>query len=96
MTFSVASTVRSATSLADLVERAPGLRFDVAFGRRDQLLAFLLAGRGRLGFGGLSRFAGAGHDVVGLLAGLGEAGAVLGEQLVGFLALPFGGVDRLG
>src|SRR5680860_1206277 len=82
--------------LADLLQRAPRLGLDVALRGRDQLVAFLLAGRGRLGFRGLRRLAGARHDVVGLLAGLGEAAAVLLEQLVGFVALPFGGLDRLG
>ena len=81
--------------LADLLQRAPRLRFDVAGRRGDQLLALLLAGRRRLGFRRLGRLAGAGHDVVGLLAGLGEPLAVLGEQLVGLLALPFGRLDRL-
>ena len=95
MTFSVASTVRSATSLRICSQRAPRLGLDVALGGRDQLLALLLARGGRLGLGRLGRLAGAGHDVVGLLARLGEPLAVLVEQLVGLLALPFGRLDRL-
>ena len=64
---------------ADLLQRAPGLGLDVALGRGDQLLALLFAGGGRLGLGRLGRFAGAGHDVVGLLPRLGEPAAVLGR-----------------
>src|SRR6478752_4431444 len=81
--------------LADLLQRAPRLGLDVALGLGDEVLALLLAGGGRLGFRGLRRLPRAGHDVVGLLACLREPLAVLLEQLVGLLALPFGGLDRL-
>ena len=89
VTFSVASTVRSATSRADLLERAPGLGLDVLARRGDQLLALGLAVRGRLGDRRVGGLAGPGDDVVGLLAGLAQALAVLVEQLVGLLARCF-------
>ncbi len=73
--------------LADLLQRAPRLRLDVLARGGDQLLALRLALGRRLGDRRLRGLAGAGDDVVGLLARLLEPLAVLGEQLVGLLAL---------
>ena len=95
VTFSVASTVRSATSLRICSSERLRLGLDVPAGRGDQLLALGLALGGRLGDRGLGRLARAGDDVVGLLARLLQPLAVLGEQLVGLLALLLGGLDVL-
>ena len=80
---------------ADLVDRAARLGLDVAAG----LLHHLLAPLGGLGLGvalvDLGRLARAIDDLLGLLAGLGQALAVLGQQLVGLLARALGGVDRV-
>src|SRR3712207_4704754 len=77
----------------DLLQRAPRLRFDVLASRRHELLAPGLAALVGLRDRGLRRLAGAGDDVVGLLAGLLEAEAVLVQQLVGLSALALGGLD---
>ena len=79
----------------DLVDRAAGLRLDVTTGLLEQPLA--------LGAGGLDGFllmrlaglAGAGDDLIGLRAGLGQALAVLVEHLLGVRAQLLGGVDRV-
>src|SRR5215218_854787 len=81
--------------LADLVERAAGLGLDVLARRGHQLLAVLL-GRGLgLVHVRVGRLARAGDDVLRLLTGLLEPGAVLLEQLVGLDLGPRRSVDRL-
>src|ERR671914_620811 len=81
--------------LADLVERAARLGLDVAPRRGEQLLALL----GRIGLGLVLERVGclarADDDVLGLLARLPEAGAVLLEQLVGLALGALGVLDRL-
>src|ERR1044072_774833 len=72
--------------VADLLDRAPRLGLDLALGGLEHLLALglpRLEGGGRGGVGGV---AGAFKDLLGLLARLREALAVLREQLVGLLA----------
>ena len=84
MTFSVAQHGEVGDLVADLLDRAARLGLDVAARLLQQLLALLARGLlERLSLGGLGRLAGAGDDLVGLRARLGEALAVLGEQLVG-------------
>jgi hypothetical protein len=81
--------------LADLVERPPCLGLDVPPRGSQQLLALL--GRVGLGLVGqrVGRLAGAGRDVLGLLARLAESGAILVEQLVGLALRAFRVLDRL-
>src|SRR5215210_2207629 len=80
--------------LAQLVERAASLVLDVATGLREQLLALLDGLRLGLVLEVLTRLARAGDDVLGLLARLAQAGAVLLEQLVGLLLGALRGLDR--
>ena len=96
VTFSVASTVRSATSLricsSERRVSASMSRFAASTSSSRFSLPATVASASAVS----ADFAGAGHDVVGLLPRLGEPAAVLGQQLVGFAALPLGRVDRLG
>src|SRR5215207_6996933 len=80
--------------LPDSLERAPGLRLDVA-GGGQQLLALFPALLGRLSLRRIGRLARPGDDVVRLLAGLLQPGAVLLEDLVRFVAGLLGVLDRL-
>ena len=86
-TFSVARIGQVGDLLADLVERPLGLGLDVLAGGGDEFLALRLALIGGLGLRGVTCALGAGDDVVGLLTGFLQTLPVLGEQLVGFLAL---------
>jgi hypothetical protein len=80
---------------ADALERAPGLRLDVAPCGGQKLLALALALLGRLRPGGIGRLPGAGDDVVRLLSRLLEASPVFGQELVGLLPGLLRVFDRL-
>ena len=78
---------------ADLIDRAAGLGLDVAPRLLEQALALGAGGLDRLLLVRLTGLAGAGDDLIGLCAGLGEPLAVLVEHLLGLLAQLLGGVD---
>src|SRR4051812_23638476 len=59
--------------VADLLDRTPRLGLDLALRRLEHLLALGLAGLERRCLGGVGGLAGAGEDLLGLLAGLREA-----------------------
>src|SRR5215210_396908 len=79
----------------DVLDRPARLRLDVLACLLEQLLAALLALGDRVGLLLLAGLARASDDVVRLLARRREALAVLLQQLVGLLARPLGGVDRV-
>ena len=96
VTFSVARIVRSATSLRMSWSARRGRDLDVALGAlgsssRAARWPRSLASRSWRSAVWRARV----HDLVRLLARLGEPLAVFGEDLVGFLACALGGVDRL-
>ena len=79
----------------DLIDRAAGLRLDVTAGLLEQPLALGASRLDRFLLMRLAGLAGAGDDLIGLRARLGQALAVLVEHLLGLLAQLLGGVDRL-
>src|SRR5215216_5681927 len=81
--------------LAYFVERSASLRLDIAASGGEQLLALLVSGGLRLVGERVGCAPRADDDLLGLLAGLPETGAVLLEQLVGLSLGPLGVVDRL-
>src|SRR5215208_2312096 len=81
--------------LSDPLERAPRLRLDVSPGGGKQLLTLLAPLLHGLVGCRLGRPAGAGDDVICLLAGLFQPGAVLGQDLVRLLPGALGLLDRL-